>query len=202
MAIPWLKEERDAEQGPCTTTTMIIARGSMKRRRQEDKETTTTGIDTTIVCPRVCDNHHYSPEEEERLTTMVTSIGESAQGEGCHYDTTTGSTAMVTTIQDRLQERSSEKRPTTSSDYIIRLTDRLQSLPFLFTEKGPGVQGKRWPKYRYRFSCLKVRGGPLPSKTLHAKSLLMCMMHLHRVSSGRASLSALSSGRCGGSKSP
>ena len=98
------------------------------RRRQEDKETTTTGIVTTMVCPRVCDNHHYSPEEEERLTTMITSIGESAQGEGCHYDTMTGSTAMVTTMQDRLQERSSEKRPTTSSDYIIRLTDRLQSL--------------------------------------------------------------------------
>ena len=124
----WLKEERDAEQGPCTTTTMIIARGRMKRRRQEDKETTTTGVDTTIVCPRVCDNHHYSPEEEERLTTMVTSIGELAQGEGRHYDTMTGSTAMVTTMQDRLQERSSEKRPTTSSDYIIRLTDRLLRL--------------------------------------------------------------------------
>ena len=98
------------------------------RRRQEDKETTTTGIVTTMVCPRVCDNHHYSPEEEERLTTMITSIGESAQGEGCHYDTMTGSTAMVTTMQDRLQERSSEKRPTMSSDYIIRLTDRLLRL--------------------------------------------------------------------------
>ena len=127
----WLKEERVCQAARAlhtTTTTMIIARGRMKRRRQEDKETTTTGVDTTIVCPRVCDNHHYGPEEEERLTTMVTSIGESAQGEGCHYDTRTGSTAMVTTMQDRLQERSSEKRPTTSSDYIIRLTDRLQSL--------------------------------------------------------------------------
>ena len=98
------------------------------RRRQEDKETTTTGVVTTMVCPRVCDNHHYSPEEEERLTTMVTSTGESAQGEGRHYDTMTGSTAMVTIMQDRLQERSSVKRPTMSSDYIIRLTDRLQSL--------------------------------------------------------------------------
>ena len=27
-----------------------------------------------------------------------------------------------------------------------------------------GVQGKSWPKYRYCLSCLKVRGGPLPSK--------------------------------------
>ena len=98
------------------------------RRRQEDKETTTTGVATTMVCPRVCDNHHYSPEEEERLTTMVTSTGELAQGEGCHYDTMTGSTAMVTIMQDRLQERSSVKRPTMSSDYIIRLTDTLQSL--------------------------------------------------------------------------
>ena len=31
-------------------------------------------------------------------------------------------------------------------------------------KKGPGVQGKRCPKYRYCFSYLKVRGGPLPSK--------------------------------------
>ena len=77
-----------------------------------------------MVCHRVCDYHHYSPEEEERLTTMVTATGEKAQGEGCHYDTMTGSTAMITTMQDRLQERF-EKRTTTSSDYIIRLTDRL-----------------------------------------------------------------------------
>ena len=81
-----------------------------------------------MVCPRVCDNHHYNPEEEERLTTMITNIGELAQGEGCHHDTMTGSTAMVTTMKDRLQERSSEKRPMTSSDYIIRLTDRLLRL--------------------------------------------------------------------------
>ena len=38
-----------------------------------------------------------------------------------------------------------------------------------YREKGPGVQGKRWPKYRYCFSCLKVRGGSLPSK---------CQVHL------------------------
>ena len=109
-----------------TTTTMIIVRGRMRRRRQETQETTMTGVDTTMVCRRMCDNHHYSLEEEERLTTMVTTTGEKAQGEGCHYDPMTGSTAMVTTMQDRLQERSSVKRPTTSSDYIIRLTDRLR----------------------------------------------------------------------------
>ena len=33
-----------------------------------------------------------------------------------------------------------------------------------YREKGPGVQGKRWPKYRYCFSCLRVRGGSRPSK--------------------------------------
>ena len=81
-----------------------------------------------MVCHRVCDYHHYSLEEEERLTTMVTTTGEKAQGEGRHYDTMTGSTAMDTTMQDRLQERFERKRTTTSSDYIIRLTDRLQSL--------------------------------------------------------------------------
>ena len=118
-------------QGPCTTTmtTMIIDRGRMRTtRRQEDHETTTTGVATTMVCHRMCDYHHYSPEEEERLTTMVTTTGEMAQGEGCHYDTMTRMTAMVTTMQDRLQERSLDKRTTTSSDYVIRLTDRLRML--------------------------------------------------------------------------
>ena len=81
---------------------------------------------TTMVCHRMCDYHRYSPEEEERLTTMVTTTGEQAQGEGCHYDTTTRMTAMTTVMQDRLQERSPVKRPTTSLDYVIRLTDRLQ----------------------------------------------------------------------------
>ena len=79
-----------------------------------------------MVCHRMCDSHHYSPEEEERLTTMVTIIGEKAQGEGCHYDTMTRKTITITATQDRLQERFERKRTTTSSDYIIRLTDRLR----------------------------------------------------------------------------
>ena len=81
-----------------------------------------------VVCHRMCDYHHDHPEEEERPTTMVTTTGVLAQGAGCHYDAMTGSTAMVTTMQDRLQERSLDKRTTISSDYIIRLTDRLRSL--------------------------------------------------------------------------
>ena len=32
--------------------------------------------------------------------------------------------------------------------------------------KRPGVQRKRWPQYRYCFSCLKVRGGSLYLPTL------------------------------------
>ena len=80
-----------------------------------------------VVCHRMCDYHHEHLEEEERLTTMVTTTGEKAQGEGRHYDTMTRTTAMVTTMQDRLQERF-EKRTMTPSDYIIRLTDTLQSL--------------------------------------------------------------------------
>ena len=59
---------------------------------------------------------------------MTTTTGVQAFGEGCHYDTMTGMTAMVTTIQDRLQERFSTMRPTTSLDYVIRQTDRLQEL--------------------------------------------------------------------------
>ena len=81
-----------------------------------------------IVCHRMCDYHHEHLEEDERPTTMVTTTGVLAQGEGCHYDTMTGSTAMVTTMQDRLQERLPTKRPTTSLDYVIRLTDRLRML--------------------------------------------------------------------------
>ena len=40
----------------------------------------------------------------------------------------TRTTAMVTTMQDRLQDRSGYKRPTTSSDYVIRLTEGLLRL--------------------------------------------------------------------------
>ena len=57
---------------------------------------------------------------------MTTIIGEKALGEGCHYDTTTRMTAMVTTMQDRLQERSSDMRTTTLSDYVIRQIDKLR----------------------------------------------------------------------------
>ena len=28
-----------------------------------------------------------------------------------------------------------------------------EKVPY-YREKGPGVQGKRWPKYRYCFSCI------------------------------------------------
>ena len=59
---------------------------------------------------------------------MTTVTGVQAQGEGCHYDTMTRMTAMVTTMQDRLQERLPAMRPTTSLDYVIRQTDRLQEL--------------------------------------------------------------------------
>ena len=56
---------------------------------------------------------------------MVTSTGDMTLGEGRHYDTMTRTTIMITAMQDRLQERFERKRTTTSSDYIIRLTDRL-----------------------------------------------------------------------------
>ena len=59
---------------------------------------------------------------------MVTTTGVQAQGEGRHYDTMTRMTAMVSTTQDRLQDRFPTMRPTTSLDYVIRQTDRLQEL--------------------------------------------------------------------------
>ena len=43
------------------------------------------------------------------------------------------------------------------------LREFFKQVPY-YREKGPGVQGERWPKYRYCFSCLKLRGGSLPSK--------------------------------------
>ena len=117
-------------QGPCTTTVTTMNHGEREksRRRQGTQETTTTGVAIMVVCHRMCDYHHEHLEEDERPTTMVTTTGVLAQGEGCHYDTMTGSTAMVTTMQDRLQERLPTKRPTTSLDYVIRLTDRLRML--------------------------------------------------------------------------
>ena len=57
---------------------------------------------------------------------MTTVTGEKTQGEGSHDDSTTRMTAMVTTMQDRLQEGLVDMRTMTSSDYIIRLTDRLR----------------------------------------------------------------------------
>ena len=59
---------------------------------------------------------------------MTTTTGIQALGKGCHYDTITRMTAMVTTMQDRLQERFPIMRPTTSLEYVIRQTDRLQEL--------------------------------------------------------------------------
>ena len=75
-----------------------------------------------FVCHRMCDYHHEHLEEEERLTTMVTSIGEKTQREGCHYDPMTRKTVMISAAQNRLQERFGRKRTMTSSDYM---TDRL-----------------------------------------------------------------------------
>ena len=86
-----------------------------------------TGVATTKVCHCVGDSRHYCPEEEE-IPAMTTTTGVQALGEGCHYDAMTRMTAMVTTMQDRLQERFPTKRPTTSLDYLIRQTDRLQQL--------------------------------------------------------------------------
>ena len=83
----------------------------------------------------MCDYHHYSPEEED-IPAMTTIIGEKALGEGCHYDTMTRMTTMVTTMQDRLQERSSNMRTTTLSDYVIRLTDKLRLKLLAFFSHG------------------------------------------------------------------
>ena len=57
-----------------------------------------------------------------------------AKGEGSHNDTTTRKAAMVTTMQDRLQERLDKIR--TSSDYIIGLTDSLRLKLLAFFSHG------------------------------------------------------------------
>ena len=97
-----------------------------------------------MVCHRMCDYHHEHLEEEERQTTMVTTTGDRTLGEGRHYDSTT---SMITATQDRLQERSG-KRTMTSSDYIIRLTDRLlrmgSKISDCFSQISPQKIGPRW----------------------------------------------------------
>ena len=47
--------------------------------------------------------------------------------------------------------------------------------------KRPWRTGKRWPKYRYCFSCLKVRGGSLPGVYL----LILCIPGLAFIPSQR-----------------
>ena len=110
-----------------------------RQREKETKETTggprdyhdrSRYYEGPSLC--VCDNHHYSLKEEERLA-MTTIIGEKALEEGCHYDTMIGMAAMVTTMQDRLQERSSDMRTTTLSDYVIRQTDKLIKILAFFS---------------------------------------------------------------------
>ena len=115
--------QKKGKQGPCTTTTtMITVRGKRVKRLLQ-------------VCDHMCDNDHYHVEEEERLTT---TIGEMmAQGEGSHNDTTTRRTAMTTVMNDRLQERSNDKRTTTSLRDIVRLlTDRLRLRLLVFFSHG------------------------------------------------------------------
>ena len=89
-----------------------------------------------MVCPHRCDYNYNYPEEEERQT--LTTRDTTALGEGSHYDSTTRMTAMVTTMQDRLQERSDEREPMTSLDYIIRLTDKLRLLLLAFFSQKEG----------------------------------------------------------------
>ena len=87
-----------------------------------------------MVCHRMCDYDHNYPEEEERLT--LTTGDTTAPGEGSHYDATTRMTAIVTTMQDRLQERSEDKRTTALWDYVIRPTDELRLLLLAFFSHG------------------------------------------------------------------
>ena len=125
-----------------------------------------------VVCHRVCDYHHEHLEEEERLTTMVTTTGALAQGEGCHYDTMTGSTAMVTTMQDRLQERLSTKRPTTSLDYVIRLTDRLRSKIYtFFSHKIPKIRKRGFRSQKPPFPTTPEKGAPSQKVPISMQSI-------------------------------
>ena len=117
-----------------------------KIRRRQEKETTTTGVVTTMVRHCVCDSQYYYPEEEERLTTMTGD--RQAQGEGCLYDSTVRKTEIVTTMQDRLQERLNKIK--TSSDYIIRQTDKLRlKLLAFFSQSLCYFRGKLLPVLVY-----------------------------------------------------
>ena len=122
MGLPCGSSGQELEaRGPytTTTTTMITVRGT-KNKRQQDKEATTTGVMVTVTttCHCVCDNDLHDPEEDERQTTTEEMTG---QREGTTVTTMPKMTVMASIMQDRLQERIRKKRPTISSDGIIRL---------------------------------------------------------------------------------
>ena len=80
-------------------------------------------------------------------------------------------TRYATTLNPKaglgLQRQSARRQPVVQTQIFVvqgLLCGNSSGKAPYYKEKGPGVQGKRWPKYRYCFSCLKVRGGSLPSK--------------------------------------
>ena len=68
--------------------------------------------------------------------------------------------------QDAQPPLTPRRQPVVQAQILVvqgLLCGNSEKVPY-YNEKGPGVQWKSWPKCRYCFSCLKVRGGSLPSK--------------------------------------
>ena len=75
-----------------------------------------------------------------------------------------------------LQRQSARRQPVVQAQILVvqglLCGSSSEKVPY-YRAKGLGVQGKRWQNYRYCFSCLKVRGGALPSKLLLVPDVVM-----------------------------
>ena len=71
-----------------------------------------------------------------------------------------GSLGWTTEVECQLPARSTSPNSCSTG---LALWEFFRKKAPHYRAKGPGVQGKRWPKYRYCFPCLKNRGGSLPS---------------------------------------
>ena len=100
-----------------------------------------------LICPfRFSRPINNTYEEKPRITRYATTLNPKAR--------------------PGLQRQSARRQPVVQAQTAVvqglLCGNSSEKVPY-YREKGPGVQGKRWPKFRYSLSCLKVRGVSPPS---------------------------------------